>query len=139
MNVFENGVGQVVAVTAFPPSLNNALVISIYLEIYVGGSSVKDCESMAQPISHPSVCQFGCRYHTLHCLLSMMPILVEELASEKVMRLMMGWGCGMGVGMGGALSLLRHHLRSSWVPHGGVLGLNGSLPKMPSIDSRLVR
>ena len=45
----------------------------------------------------------------------------------------------MGEGREGAARHSSHHLRSFWVPRGGVLGMKGLLLKMVSIASRLLR
>ena len=93
----------------------------------------------AQPISRPSEVQPGWRNQALHLSPRVMPKPIDELASENAQRSRMGWGEQIGQGMDGEDNLAHHHLRSSVVPQGSVLGLKGSSSNMPSMRSRDVR
>ena len=70
--------------------------------------------------AHPMSClprfQFGRRYQACQRLSSRMPILVEELASEKALSLAIGWGDGMGDGGAGLSRWWVHHFKLPAVP-----------------------
>jgi hypothetical protein len=93
----------------------------------------------AQPMSWPPPRHPRRRVHARQRPLMDMPIPRDELASEKAFGSSIGWGEGMGEGGAGCERHTSHHLRSSWVPRGGVLGKKGLSSKIDSIASKLVR